>query len=451
MEILSRAELDKEINRKVRATVRMAYDHNQFFHELFRNSGINPYYDIEGKDDLLKAYKKGVRMEGTDIPRAYPDYVNEIYTEVLWTSGSTGRPKQILYSKDDIERSNKQSLQIWKSIGVMKGAKVLNFLAPWPFPTSLIIPSSARELEVQTLNYLLPSITPNTPKKDLEFIANSLIRMINGFDPNHIVGGTWTLYGLPQFLEPYGFDAKKLNVKSVLFGAEPSTPERRKRIGELWNAEPFELWASGEASVMGYECNLHNGLHINEPETFITAVDPENYEEVGENEEGIDLVTVLYEEGKRPGTFFINYTHGDIIKLLGKCSCGCTFKLVSYPRRDSERIRIAGFGLDVRDIESLIVSPPYTGEYVGIYGVDPVTNRYKLTIRVEVKGKPAHTLEDFKYALLASNPQALGLFESNVIFDVEFTELGKLYRGYEQYVRPGKPTRIIKLEIDKQV
>lgn len=444
-EILPRKELDELTDKKIRAITIMAYEHNQFLHQLFVNTGIDPHADIKGREDLLKAFRKGVKMGGTDIPKTIADYAPNIYIEPLLTSGTSGRPKKVLYSSDDINRSNRQLIRVWKSMAVSDGASVLDFTAPPPFATSLFMPQSLRCLQIKALNYLV-SINPNASPKEKEFVAKNLIRMIEEFNPDYIGGGTSIIHRLPQFLEPYGFDTQKLKIKSVGFGAEPTTAEKRKQIGELWNAEPFEIYASTESSGIGYECNVRNGLHVNEPEVFIAAVD-ENGEEVGENEEGIDVVTNLYEPNEKPGNFFINYSHEDTIKPLGECNCGRNFKLIGYPRRLSEKIRIAGFGADVRDIETLAVLPPYNGEYVLIRGIDKATNRLWCKIRVETRGTPVHSSEDFKYALLASNPLALPLFNSSVDYQgVDFVEPGNLYKGYEQYVKLGKPTRVITIE-----
>ncbi len=350
-EILQRKDLDRLIDERIRAATRLAYDHNEFIHRLFESAAINPHTDISGKADLLKAYKKGVRTFGNDISKCYADYCNQMPILEIWTSGSSNEPKKVLLSPDSVERFRNSQRRIWGSVGVTDGQRILGFSAPPPYGTSFSIREGLRELNVRTLIHSLPTIPPNISRAEKKRIADSYIRMIYEFNPDHVRGGVWPVFKFAQFLQEYGFDSKKLAVKTVAFGGEPTTIEKRKMIGELWNAEPFDHYSSTEAAVMGYECKAHLGLHLNETSVFLVATS--DGEQVSDDEEGTDLVTDLYAINKMPATFFINYSHGDHIKpLSGACSCGRTFRLMSHPLRDTEKKLLSGFGLDTKYTQS---------------------------------------------------------------------------------------------------
>ncbi len=346
-ESLSRTDLDNLLDHKIRAITRLAYDHNPFLHSLFQKAGINPHSDIYGRADLLKAYEKGVRTSAADVQECYADYADQIPTLEVWSSGSTSKPKRVLVSSDGIERAKRGQERLLVAAGVSNGQRILGFPAPPPYATSYAFQcqASLKNLKIRTLVFRLPTITLKIGREEKERIARSYIEMIGEFNPDHVRGGVFALYKFAQFLTSNGFDTSRLSIKSAIFSGDPTTEEERKDIGRLWNAEPFDLYGTTEAGILSYECHAHSGLHVNEGDLFLSAVDPKSGEEVGQNTEGIDLSTCLFEDNELPGTFLINYSHGDHIRMLqDTCPCGNNFKLSSRPRRDFEKRLISGFG-----------------------------------------------------------------------------------------------------------
>ncbi len=356
-ETLSRNDLNDLTERQIRAITRLAYDHNPFLHGLFHAAGMNPHSDISGRSDLIKAYKKGVRTTGSDIEKCYADYASQVQLLEIWSSGSTGTPKKILLSRDSIERAIGGHEKSLVSAGVLQGHRILRFPAPPPYATSYasFLHIFFEKLMIRTLIFRLPVMPKNITKEERERIAQSYAEMIYDFNPDHLRGGTFALHKFAQFLTDYGLDKKKLSVKSAILSGEPTTEEEREIIGNLWNAETFDVYASSELGVISYECRSHHGLHIDESDLYVASVDPESGEEINQDEQGIDLCTALYEDNKLPGTFFINYSHGDNIAMLGDgCSCGNRFKLSTHPTRDTKKKLISGFGFDIKEKQSVV-------------------------------------------------------------------------------------------------
>lgn len=353
-ETLPRKDLDMLIDERIRYITRLAFDHNEFIHRLFESAGINPHNDISGKTDLLKAYKKGVKTSGSDISKCYADYCDKFPILEIWSSGSSHEPKKVLLSPGSIERFRKGEGRIWKSIGVVVGQRILAFPAPPPFGTSFCFREGLREWNVKTLIHSVPNTPPNISHNEKRRIAKSYIKMICEFNPDHVRAGVWASHKFAQFLHEYGFNPKEtgLALKTVSIGGDPTTAEKRKEIGVLWGAEPFDHYASTEGAIMSYECAAHLGLHIDEPNLFLIAT--KDGEQVSDTEDGgTDLITDLYPVDKLPATFFINYSHGDHFKPLPDvCSCGRTFKLMSHPTRDVEKKPIDGFGFDIKNNRS---------------------------------------------------------------------------------------------------
>ena len=238
------------------------------------------------------------------------------------------------------------------SAGVLQGHRVLRFAAPPPYATgfSSFHSWAFKNLMIRTLVFRVPNMHKHLGQGEKERIAQSYIDMIYEFNPDHVRGPVFALIQFARFLTNYGLDAQRLSVKSAIFSAESTTEEERRSIGKLWNAEPFDVYASTEMSSIAYECKSHSGTHINENYVFVTSVDPESGEELGEKEQGRDLCTCLFEDDALPGTFFINYSHGDEIAMLpGSCSYGNISKLSTHPTRNTKKRAIRGFGFDVKE------------------------------------------------------------------------------------------------------
>lgn len=356
-ETLSRNDLNELMDKKIRTITRLAYDHNQFLHGLFQAAGMNPHNDISGRSDLIRAYKKGVRTSGSDIEKCYADYASQVPVIEVWSSGSSGEPKKVWLSRDDMEQQTCAGEKSFIAAGVFQGHRVLRFSAPPPHATSYESYGHLffKNLAVRTLVFRLPTMPKRISQEEKERIALSYVNMIYGFNPHHVRGGNFALFDFANYLMVYGLRKERLDVKSAIFAGEPTTEEDRKAIGKLWNAEPFDVYASSELGTMSYECHSHSGMHIDESDLFLTSVDPEVGEEVNKNEQGKDLCTTLYQDSKLPGTFFINYSHGDDIAILNDgCSCGNRFKLSTHPTRKTKKKLISGFGFDVREKQSIL-------------------------------------------------------------------------------------------------
>ena len=183
----------------------------------------------------------------------------------------------------------------------------------------------------------------------------SYIDLLYSFGPNHVGGGTFILKEFALMMTDYGLDKNKLSLKSVRFGGDPVSDAERGLFKSLWNAEPFDSYASTEAGFIAQECYSHAGMHVSEPDVFLTSIELESGEEMGQGETGKDLCTNLYEDQALPATFFINYTHRDNITFLkGGCSCGSSHKLIGHPTRDVRKPPLTGFGFDVKSKKPIL-------------------------------------------------------------------------------------------------
>jgi phenylacetate-CoA ligase len=433
-ETLPRKELEDLIERRISATVKLAYEHVRYWKDKFDSLGLHPK-DIRNKGDLLKAYKAGVDLPSGDLIRQYdeltPDYLSGRFAEELWTSGSGGIPKSILYTESDINRSNEQLYFAYDAFGLRPGDKMLSLLAPQPFSSGVL---NREGVKYYGLAYLQATPVP------IQFLSKTIER----FRPSSIFGLPTRIYGLPIEFKSMNVDVRSFNIRKILLGGESVTSERKKKISVEWNADVFDLWASTEGSGMAYECIDHSGMHFVEPRLFLTFVNPETRDEVAGDEYGFDLITTLYEENERPGRILINYSHGDMSKFIsGTCNCGRIFKKITPPFREDDVVSLRGAKLYVRDVESLLAKlPDFTGEYEAILTFNDATRSPSLEFRLEsltdISDKDStHLNENIRVELFKSNPAALSVLHAE---DIKVTIVPKsnVKSGL------GKPTRLIR-------
>ena len=442
VETLPRKELEKLQNRRLRYTVRQAYEHTLFWREKFDLLGIKPE-DIKNKEDLLEAYKKGLKIDDNDLILNFreliPDYLERVGYTVLTTSGTSKNvPKMIPYTQYDFARSNDQAFLLYNALGISKGVRNLNAFAPPPNTSGI--------LNWIGLNALGASQYPLM----IEVSPAIELKIIKSYRPQHI----WKLGSkaleLGNFLEKIGEDPTKLGVKKIEISGEPFSDYLKKKTEDIWKTELVDMYASAELSVTAFECPTHDGMHVAENRILLTVVDPETKEE---KEEGQILATTLYDEGEYPGIYLINKEMGDATKIIDEeCSCGRKTIRISPPIRIDDIFPIESKKFNARAVESLLYDDNFTGNYLVVKYTDKETGKLKkLEIRTEVKElkSPKRDLvPDVINAFTQSNPLTYGILEKlekEGKIEVICTPEKRLYQGFEKYIRKGKSKRFIEV------
>ncbi len=289
-----------------------------------------------------------------------------------------------------------------------------------------------------------------------------LLKTIEMCKPKSLFAISTRMNQLPEEIERTGKNVKSLGLKSLLTGGESYSREKGENIKKEWgNISVNDVWASTEGSVMGYmndKCNF-SGMHLAENRLLIDAVDSESLESVGIGNVGMDLVSTLYNDGERPATILLGYSHNDSIRILDvdRCGCGRTYKMIEWPLiRREDIVQVAGQNVNARlGVESAICNryPFLTKEYLTIYKtIDVNLKRPHLEIRIEAKDSVSAISENERrdvarniWSYVISNPAAESMIFSQSEAKVQFMDRGRLFEGYEQYNKPGKPVRLIRI------
>jgi phenylacetate-CoA ligase len=150
-----------------------------------------------------------------------------------------------------------------------------------------------------------------------------------------------------------------LSLKAGLFGAEPWTESMRARITELLGIPALDNYGLSEVIGPGVasEClEAADGLHVNEDQFLVEAVDPATGQPVPDGTAG-ELVFSTVTKEALP---LLRYRTGDIAALRrGPCECGRTLvKMSKVTGRRDDMLVIRGVNVYPSEVERVLIAFP---------------------------------------------------------------------------------------------
>ena len=310
---LSPSELEELQNRKLRAIVKHAYENVPYYHKLFNSAKLKPA-DIRVKEDLVKipiTTKKVLQRlpiservtKGVDINKCIK----------CRTSGSTGEPLDVFLNKRELSHRVAMQTRVY---GLNLTEKKVNILDRTPLPAKGSPATIFRKLK-QCLNHL--GLWRRYYFSLFEE-PSELVSKLLEIKPDVIETQPSTLRLISEFVRENNITG--ISPKSIFTRAELLNREDRKQIEAVFNTKLTDLYGTIEFGIVAWECEKHQGYHINSDIVVVEAMK--------------DDQQVYGEEGEMVCTDLINYTMpliryalGDIVVLSKeKCSCGRNFPLI---------------------------------------------------------------------------------------------------------------------------
>jgi phenylacetate-CoA ligase len=168
------------------------------------------------------------------------------------------------------------------------------------------------------------------------------------------------MYAYPRALEEFARFIRDnrlapLAFERIICTAETLRSEQRRMFERQFGAEVFNLYCSREHGCVGFECERHDGLHVDTGSIMVEIL--RDGEPAGPGERGEIVVTDLLNYGMP----FIRYTTGDLaISSPEHCACGCTLpKLAGLYGRVTDMLYLPG-GVSVAGImlDDLFIDKP---------------------------------------------------------------------------------------------
>lgn len=343
-ETLPLPELEKFQLRKLKETVEWVYERVPFYKRKFDEAGVNP--------KAIKSLEDIARLPFTvknDLRDNYPFGLCAVplreVVRVHASSGTTGKPITGPYTAEDLEQwTELMARNLWAA-GVRPDDIAQNAYGHGLFTGGLGFH--------QGLTRLGCTVVPTSSG-----LTERQITIMKDF-------GVTTLCCTPSYALTIAeraaemkVDIRALPLRVGVFGAEPWSTAMRQEIEERMGIRAQEAYGLTElcGPGVGFDCEVQDGIHINEDHFIAEIVDPQTLEPLPMGEKGELVFTAL----QRRAMPMIRYRTKDITRLRReKCACGRTFvKMDKIYGRSDDMLIISGVNVFPSQIESLLLEIP---------------------------------------------------------------------------------------------
>lgn len=174
----------------------------------------------------------------------------------------------------------------------------------------------------------------------------------------------------------------QIQLKAGIFGAEPWSEEMRQDLEKTLGLKAYDIYGLTEISGPGvaYECELQEGMHINEDHFIPEIIDPDTGKVLPYGEKGELVFTSITKEAFP----LLRYRTRDIAVLtVEPCQCGRTLVKMSRPMgRSDDMLIIKGVNVFPSQIETVLLNEGMPANYQIV--VDRVNNSDTLDVMVEM-------------------------------------------------------------------
>lgn len=302
---LKASVLQQMQEKKLRATVKHAYEQVPFYRRKFDNVGVRPS-DIRTIEDLSKIPLTVNReIQATSLTEVTARGINFGKCTKRMTSGSTGFPLEVVLDGRTVDFQNALAARAYFENGMKPWHKMARFVEP------------GFDINNRWFQRLGLMKTEYVPIFDC---VNRQANTIERLKPNVIRGYPSSLEILARFCMD---NDKRIHPQLVFSGAELLAKETRRIINSAFQTKLSDLYASVEFGLMAWECEAHFGYHINVDGLVVEFI--RNGLPVGPGERGKIVCTDLFNKVMP----LIRYDIGDIgVPFDEQCACGRTLPLM---------------------------------------------------------------------------------------------------------------------------
>jgi phenylacetate-CoA ligase len=382
----SRDELRALQDKRFLATIKRGWE-IPFFKRHWSAAGMQPG-DIKSLDDLPKIPPYTVDHIRKSL-EAHPPFGDHMGVApggehpiplVLQTSGgTTGLPRPMLYSPADREVMAILGARRYAMYGMQPGDVALV-----AFSLGLSNGGFANREILWKYMGVLPIMTgggATTPtRRQIEICKAWGVNVVLAFP-------TYLRHMALVARDEMGIDVRDLKIR--LIGSHIGI-EDRKVIEDLWGAPCYDSYGTHENGTLASECQLQNGMHINEDCFAIEIADPDTGKVADDGERGSIHITTLFRNSAPQIRFNIN----DVSSYMTgpACPCGCTFRRLTkiYGRNDN-MVKVRGVNVFTEAVGVVVAADNRSnGEFFCIIERVGESGREELTVMVEVSDPAAH-------------------------------------------------------------
>ncbi|MGE5846556.1 MAG: phenylacetate--CoA ligase family protein [Ignavibacteria bacterium] len=375
-----------------------------YYKKTFDEAGVSPE-KLKSINDLVYfpiINKNIVRLHYSELINRKAFLKNKFKSH---TSGSTGQPMWTYY--DLISWIRKKYLVKARArleCGIKFNERIAIFEAASPEYT-----------EKRNKSFLYKAILPRVKVFSIFEPLDRTIEKLYRFSPQALYGSPSYFFQLAQLLAKKNFPIP--SIKRLFTSSEYLQENVRNYIEKIFKADLYDIYGSTEFKEAAWECEMHEGYHINEDEVIVEVLNDERPAPAGVP--GSIVITDL----RNTAMPLIRYQMHDKGMLIEKkCSCGRTFSLMKpYAGRSSEYIILPGdeilspylFTTSIEKIDGLL-------QYQIIQ-----TEKKKLTARIITSDDNFNTVADAVRKILSGITKHLMEIEIERSTGIETEENGK--------------------------
>jgi len=354
--------------RRLRWTLRHAYQHVPFYRDRFDAAGVHPEdcreladlarFPFTTKEDLRQNYPYGMFA----VPR---DQVSRIHA----SSGTTGQPTVVGYTRRDVDtwadlmaRSIRASggrpgdvVHVAYGYGLFTGGLGAHYGAERLGCTVIPVSGGMTERQVLLIRDLAPQVIMVTP--------SYLLAILDEMDRQ-------------------GLDPRGCSLQVAILGAEPWTDQMRAEIEARLDAHAVDIYGLSEVMGPGVanECvETKDGLHVWEDHFYPEIVDPVGLSVLPDGERGELVFTSLTKEAMP----VVRYRTRDLTRLLPGTARSMR-RMEKVTGRSDDMIILRGVNLFPTQVEELLLRVPALAPHFQLV-LDRPDRLDRLTVRVEAR------------------------------------------------------------------
>ena len=339
-ECIDRNKLRELQLKRLQTLIKWVYNEVPFYRNKLSDAGVKPQ-DIKSLEDVAKL----PFTTKTDLRDNYPFGMFAVPMEnvvrVHSSSGTTGKPIVVGYTRADINTWSELTARV-----AMAGGATSKDIAHVAFGYGLFTGGFGMHAGLERIGAsVVPVSTGNTERQ---------IMIMKDFGTTVLVSTPSYALHIAEVGESMDVDFSKLPLRVGLFGAERCSEKLRKEIESKLCISATDNYGLTEVKGPGVagECEVKNGLHINEDHFLVETIDPETGERLPEGSEGELVFTTLTKEAFP----VIRYRTRDLTRLLmDPCGCGRTIaRMEKVKGRTDDMLIIRGVNVFPSQIESVL-------------------------------------------------------------------------------------------------
>ena len=334
----SAAAIERAKLARLRRVVEFAWRHVPYYGETMRRLGLSPS-DIRTERDLAKL----PILERDQLQRD-PEYFVSTAQPIesliaIRSSGTTGSPRACFRDIGSVARDAVHFTRVLEPAARLVGKRRIKLKQ-----ASILPPMSS----AGTLQEAYRSISLFPAKSGVENARLSLLDPVeenlvhlNRLRPDVIF--TFGSYLEALFVHMNAEGERLQKPAALIYSADGLSDSVRELISERFGLHVLSAYLTSEMPHIGFECELHRGLHLNTDLYPLRILDRDG-EEAAVGEGGEVVVSNLVNRG----TVLLNYRLGDLARKLPEpCACGRNLPMMSLVEGRSEDWLITGPGRSI--------------------------------------------------------------------------------------------------------